>query len=104
MAHYSDDDLAGYVVDPSAVAERDAIESHLANCATCRARVTSLEETEDILRDPEVWQQVDGLLARPARIAEALKMKASIERENADAVRLLTPLLVSPIRFSDARI
>src|SRR5205823_4109738 len=42
--------------------------------------------------------------ARPSAIQEALKARVSIERENAEAVRMLAPLLASPIRLSDARI
>jgi tetratricopeptide (TPR) repeat protein len=102
--HYTDDDLSAYVTDPSRVPDREAIEGHLAECADCRARVVSLEEVEEELRDPAVWGQVDGFLARPARLEEALKLKAAIERENAGAVRLLTPLLAMPIRFAEANI
>src|SRR5258708_5536967 len=80
------------------------METHLAGCPDCRTRLSELGRVEEELRDPAVWRQVDGLLARPARLQETLKLKAAIEKENADAVRLVTPLLASPLRFDDARI
>ena len=104
MSHYSDDALAAYVTDPSGAAEGKEMEQHLAGCPDCRARVATLEKMEDALRDRAVWNQVDGFLARPRRMQEALKLKASIEKENADAVRMLAPLLASPLRFGEARL
>lgn len=99
---YSKDELRAYDRDPAAAINGDAIDAHLSRCPDCRAEVPSLAEVEHGLRDPEVWRNVDSFLARPSQLADALKKKAAMERENAEAARLLTPLLQSPLRFEDA--
>ncbi|HEX3583433.1 MAG TPA: hypothetical protein VH087_16805 [Thermoanaerobaculia bacterium] len=59
---------------------------------------------EEALRDPQTWEAVDLLRSRPARIREALMLKARIDAEDAAAARLLSPLLRSPLRFRNAAI
>jgi tetratricopeptide (TPR) repeat protein len=59
---------------------------------------------EEALRDPQTWEAVDLLHSRPARIKQALALKARIDAEDAAAARLLSPLLRSPLRFRNAAI
>ena len=62
------------------------------------------EMLEEALRDPETWASVDALISRPSRFKEALALKTRIDREDAAAARLLSPLLDSPLRFRNAAI
>src|SRR5258706_410523 len=102
--HYSDEDLTTYVINPAHVAERERMESHLDGCPECRATVTSLEEVEEDLRNPGVWQQVDGFLARPARLEETLRLMATIDQEDLDAALMIELDLGSPKSFASLRI
>lgn len=61
-----------------------------------------MSEDDDLLRDAETWEQADALLGRPARLEEALALKAHLDEEDRAAERLVAPLLTSPIRFRDA--
>jgi tetratricopeptide (TPR) repeat protein len=62
------------------------------------------EDDDDLLRDAETWAQADALLGRPARLEEALALKAHLDEEDRAAERLVAPLLTSPIRFRDAKL
>jgi tetratricopeptide (TPR) repeat protein len=100
--HYSDDELATFRKDRSQAAARATIEAHLAECSDCRETAELFAEFDESLRDPGVWDDVPVFLP-PARCpVEILAAKASIEKENAEAVRKLTPHLKSPLHFEDA--
>jgi len=102
--HYDDDELSDYTLAPSLDPNREGIEQHVAGCAACRARLKVAEELEEAYRDEEMWAVVDLLLTRPQRIEAARAEYARIERENAEAEALLSPLLKSPLRFRGAEI
>jgi tetratricopeptide (TPR) repeat protein len=104
MSHYSEDELTAYVINPARITDRMELESHLTECAECQATVSSLEETEADLRQPEVWQQVDAFLAHPPRLHEALRLKRKTEAEDEQAMRLLERPLLSPLHFVDAKV
>lgn len=102
--HYDDDELADYALAPSVDPGRETIEQHLAGCAFCRERLKVARELEQAFRDEEMWGAVDLLLTRPQRLEAARAEYARIEREDADAEALLSPLLKSPLRFREAGI
>jgi tetratricopeptide (TPR) repeat protein len=102
--HYDDDELSEYVLAPSLDPHREDIEQHVAACAGCRARLTLVQELEEAFRDEEMWGLVDVLLTRSSRLEEARAEYIRVEREDAEAEALLSPLLRSPLRFRGAEI
>ncbi len=62
------------------------------------------QDDDDLLRHTETWSQADVLLSRPARLEEALALKAHLDGEDRAAERLIAPLLTSQIRFRDAKL
>lgn len=102
--HYDDDELSDYTLAPSLDPNREGIEQHVAGCAACRARLKVAEELEEAYRDEEMWGAVDLLLTRPQRLEAARAEYARVEREDAEAEALLSPLLKSPLRFRGAEI
>jgi tetratricopeptide (TPR) repeat protein len=76
--------------------------THLDACDFCRTNLAAVAEIDEAMREPEMWQQIDTLLTRSARLEEALALKARIDNEDQAAERLLAPLLTSPLRFRSA--
>src|SRR5258706_2822722 len=99
--HYGDDELSVYALAPSLSGDAEDIKQHLAHCHECRGRLEFIDELDDAFRDPETWAAADGILTRPQRIQAAMAEYQRIEKEDADAEALLSPLLKSPIRFHD---
>lgn len=104
MSHYDDDALSLFALDPALVDDAAGVAAHLDACEVCRARVASLAEVDEAMRQGETWAQVESLNTRSARLEEALALKARLEEEDRAAERLLAPLLTSPLRFRDANI
>jgi tetratricopeptide (TPR) repeat protein len=104
MSHYDDDTLSRFGLAPELVEDPASVTAHLSACDACRTRMAALRELDDALRQAEVWTQAEALLTPPARLAEALALKARLDEEDRAAERLLSPLLASPLRFRDAKI
>ena len=101
--HYDEIALQEYLDDPDAVAERAALESHLAVCPSCVALLEELRAFELTLSNDATWDVDAGASAFDA--PESIRALAELlATEDADAERLLEPLLGSPASFRRANI
>jgi hypothetical protein len=87
-SHLTDDDLLRYVFERESVREEDAviIACHITACTRCADIDAQLRSAANVLRDDEPWEIVD---ADPRRSAELGDRQQSIERETAEAEKLL---------------
>lgn len=104
MSHCDDDTLSRFGLDPALVDDPESVAAHLGDCDACRVRLATLTEVDEAIRASETWEQIDTLLAPPARLDEAVALEARLDEEDRAAERLLAPLLASPLRFRDANI
>jgi len=102
MTHLGDDLLATYSLDPSAVPDREAVELHLRVCEECRAALAPYTSIDDALRHGETWNHAETVRQPPPRLSEFLQERRRMADEEADARRVLRPLLSSPVRFRHA--
>lgn len=104
MSHYDEDELAQYVATRRTKDADAAVEAHLEKCAECAARLALVEPFEEGLRDALPWKLVPELETGP-RMPESIRQAAvDLERERAEAYRLLAPVVISPITFTRAEI
>ena len=102
--HYDDDELAKYVFDRDLVKDAESLEDHLDDCSLCRDKLATVKEIDDEMKNGETWEQVDSILGHPGRLDDIVRAHAAAEGEERRAAELLTPLLVSPLRFQNAAI
>lgn len=100
--HLPDETLIDYADDPASLSNRRAVEDHLASCAECRAKLDDFRVLASAMRDEETWWAAEeisdggGLAIR--------EFIARREAEDAEAERMLRPLLESSYRFSYANV
>jgi tetratricopeptide (TPR) repeat protein len=100
--HYDENSLQEYLDDPGGSEGRLELEAHVAECRSCRALLEELRAFEATLASDALWDAAAdhaGDVAGPLReIAER------IAREDDAALRMLTPLLASPVSFRRANV
>jgi tetratricopeptide (TPR) repeat protein len=95
MTHYSNDELSWHSLEP-----RDEIAAHLEVCAECSTRYADVQEFDDALSDAVTWTHPTNLTGtEDAARARLRKIAARLEREMADAERILGPLMANPLAF-----
>ena len=101
--HVGEEVLAAYAEDPESVGDRAGVEKHLAACAVCRTTADDLRAVMDAMRDEETWwvagELVDGEGQRAIR-----EFVERLEAEDAQAQRMLEPILGSQYLFTKANI
>lgn len=102
LGHIPDDILSAYADDPASVHDRQGIEAHLAACVECWSRVDDFRLMATAFRDEETWWIVGELELGSGRLVR--DYVARRDAEDADAVRMLEPLLESPYRFAYANV
>jgi tetratricopeptide (TPR) repeat protein len=102
--HYGDDELSVYALAPSLSLDAEGIERHVAECDECSRRLHLIDELDDACRNEVMWAAFDLRRKRPQGLDAAKAEYRRIEKEDADAEALLTPLLKSPIRFRAANV
>jgi len=87
VAHPDDDLFFAHALDPSLVADREALGHHIEGCEQCRGRLAAIRAFEALLIDADSWpeESVDR--------AELLHRDLTTRRENAEAENLLRPFL-----------
>ena len=101
--HYDEAALQDYLDDPDAFAGRADLERHLAACAQCREAFEELRAFDVTLSNHVVWDA--GEAAPAGDPPEAIRALAGLlDEEDAEAERLLRPLLGSPAIFRRANI
>jgi tetratricopeptide (TPR) repeat protein len=101
--HIPDEILTQYADDPQSVPDREAIESHLAVCAACWTRLDDLRTLGSAMADGETWWAVDQI-AGDKGLRALREFTARLDAEDAEAARMLEPLLDSQYRFTYANI
>jgi tetratricopeptide (TPR) repeat protein len=100
--HYDELTLQEYLDDPESFEGRTALEMHLLLCAACSALFDELRAFEATLSLDGVW---DGTLHDAEEPPGELRALAELlAREDAEAARLLAPLVVSPASFRRANV
>ncbi|HEX2120177.1 MAG TPA: zf-HC2 domain-containing protein, partial [Thermoanaerobaculia bacterium] len=103
-AHYDEAALQEYLDDPQAVADRAALEAHLADCAECRALLDELRVFEVVMSHDAMWELTDGG-DPPADAPGTIRAFAALlAAEDAEADALVAPLLGSPASFKRANV
>jgi tetratricopeptide (TPR) repeat protein len=102
MEHVPESELAVYAFDPAAVPaeRRRAIESHIAECAECRALNDFFAVAEEDLSDVDVWERGIGSATYESLMAHAARITA----EDEEAGELLGPMLDTPARVAFANL
>jgi len=98
--HPADEILVLYSEDPSAHANRGAIEEHLAACSACASKVAQYRVIEAALWDRETWMAAE----LTEEFEQEIALEARMAREDADAERILRPFLETPYRFTAANV
>lgn len=102
--HYDESTLQEYLDDPLSIADRAALEEHLARCAECRALLDELRVFEITMSNDAVWELSDGD-EPPADPPAAIRaLAALLADEDAEADAQVAPLLGSPASFKRANI
>jgi tetratricopeptide (TPR) repeat protein len=102
-SHVAEEVLAAYADDPESVGDRAGVEEHLARCAVCRATADDLRAVIAAMRDEETWWITNEMDAGDGQRA-LREFVERIEAEDAEAERMLEPILESHYRFSYANI
>lgn len=101
--HVAEEVLAAYAESPDSVEDRAAVEDHLATCRECRATADDLRAVMAAMRDEETWwiagEMVNGDGQRAIR-----EFVERLEAEDAEAERMLEPMLESQYLFTKANI
>lgn len=101
--HYDEAALQDYLDDPDAFAGRAGLERHLAACEYCRGALEELRAFDVTLSNDVTWDATE--VAKAADPPEAIRALADLlTAEDAEAERLLRPLLGSPVIFRRAGI
>jgi|SRR6185436_9437235 len=102
-SHIAEEVLSAYVDDPESVEDRAGVEEHLASCATCRATADDLRAVMAAIRDEETWwiagEMINGNGQRALR-----ELVERLETEDAQAERMLEPIVESQYLFTKANI
>lgn len=101
--HIQKDTLVAYVDDPASVEDRAGVEEHLARCAACRAHADDLHALIASMRDEETWWIVSEMDEGEGQRAMRELMER-IDAEDAEADRILDPILESQYLFTRANI
>lgn len=102
-SHYDETALQEYLDDPDAFPERDALERHVAACNACRGMLDELRAFDLTLTTDATWHVSEG--AARAETPEAIRLLAELlAAEDADAERMIRPLVGSPVTFRRANI
>ncbi len=102
--HYDEITLQEYLDDPDAFAGRSALEQHVGLCSACGTLLEELRAFELTLSNDALWE-VDSEGASALDAPEVIRALAELlATEDADADRLLDPLLGSPASFRRANI
>lgn len=101
--HYDEASLQDYLDDPDTYAGRAELERHLRTCAQCRAALEELRAFDLTLSSDGTWDAGEGEPAGDP--PDAVRLLADLlTEEEAEAERLLRPLLGSPATFRRAGI
>jgi len=93
MTHATEDELSRYAFDPESVPNRPAVERHLEACTDCRRTLEFVRSIDDGLRDDITWAFSDDLTSPSTTRLVLRDFAQQIAREDADADRLVGPLL-----------
>lgn len=93
MTHATEDELSRYAFDPESVPNRPAVERHLETCTDCRRTLEFVRTIDDGLRDDITWAFSDDLTSASTTRLVLRDFAQQIAREDADADRLVGPLL-----------
>lgn len=101
MTHLSEELLSLYSLDPEAVENRPEVESHLAECSSCRGELDLYRDMDVALRHPDTRDAADAISSRHG-LEAILAVHRQVTAEENEARRILAPLLKSPLRFRNA--
>ena len=101
--HYDETVLQDYLDDPNAIDDRGALERHVAECAKCRSLLDELRAFDATLANDATWEPVENAPAKEP--PESTRVLAELlAHEDAEAQRMLDPLLGSPATFRRANV
>jgi len=104
MTHPDEAVLSAFSLDAESVTDREAVAAHVADCEICQEAIEAFRKFEDALRSPETWTHLTALQSPGDRFAEAQELRRRVQKEDAEASRILAPLLNSPLRFRNAKL
>src|SRR5687768_16072823 len=102
-SHIAEEVRAAYVDDPESVEDRTGVEEHLAQCAACRAHADDLHTLIASMRDEETWWLTSELVEGEGQRAMR-ELVERIDAEDAEADRMLDPILESQYLFTKGNI
>jgi tetratricopeptide (TPR) repeat protein len=100
--HYDELALQEYLDDPEAFEGRPDLEMHLAFCRACSGLLEELRTFEATLATDAFWAVAEAGGEEPP--GELRAVAELIAQEDAEAERLLAPLLSSPVSFRRANV
>lgn len=101
--HLAAEVLAAHVDDPESVEDRAGVEAHLAACATCRAAADKLRAVPAACGEEETWW-IAGEMADGHGQRAMYELVERIEAEDAEAERMLQPIVESQYLFMKANL
>lgn len=100
--HFDELALQEYLDDPESFEARAELEMHVAVCRTCGALLEELRAFEATLATENVWDMPEPAGEEPP--GELRAVAEMLANEDADAARLLDPLIASPASFRRANV
>ncbi|HVR40446.1 MAG TPA: tetratricopeptide repeat protein [Thermoanaerobaculia bacterium] len=100
MRHLTEEELAEYAFDPAAALNRAEIESHVEVCPECSALLTFIRSIDAEISDEQAWEISDAI-GEVSRLNDTIRdLAAIVAEEDAEAERLLGPLMEKPAEFA----
>jgi tetratricopeptide (TPR) repeat protein len=104
IGHPDDAVLSAFSLGADSVADPDAVADHVSSCDLCQETVAVFRNLDGALRNGETWSHVSTLQSGGDRLAQFREMRMKVQAEDDAAMRILRPLLNSPIRFRNAKL
>ena len=104
MTHPDEAVLSAFSLDPDSVSDPNAVAEHLGGCDVCRESVRVYGAVDGALRETETWGHVIALQSGGDRAAQFREQRMRVEAEDDAAMRMLRPILNSPMRFANAKL
>jgi tetratricopeptide (TPR) repeat protein len=105
--HLPDEVLYTYAETPESLTGLEAIDAHLDDCGQCWAQVEEYRTVAAEMRNSEVWAGLpdgDDAAEESPEQSELRQYQQRLQREDAEAERLLSSVLAQPFRFHVAKL
>jgi hypothetical protein len=95
--------LSAFSLNPESVIEREPVAAHIADCELCQESIAMFRALDGALQNSETWGHVTAAVRRRSPCAVSGNA-TKVQAQDDAAMRILRPLLNSPMRFRNAKL